>query len=929
MRAFTKTLPVVLSAALLICGNAAAHWCHDLWGSSYNLVVKPATDTVNVPAGGTATLDVFVQNNMGYPLKNFALRAVASGYTITIQRQAPKVTGFLMPGENLRHTLTIGSSAGGTLSATSVSFYVDFGDGTQDQEYGGGSTGARHTVMRTQAGTLRPARPISIPAAWDQALHLGASAKADFQDLAGGLDDLMGEFCAGRGSWDTGGGPAVSSYCTGTATTCPPAVTRGHTKYDYQHLWASFELAYRKSALGARAAPLRARLICATADSSPAFRWFPYAMLGYLGEDATARSWLEGKISSGTADEQAAAKSALLLFGNAADRTAHHAAVVTALGASNAYVSMLAATTLGIIDADDSAVNTRLIPRAGWVEPDTADNGQNFYAAHLLNLVVWNRRGWAVDANYTGTVTFYGGAPDTTAPRAPTGVTCTPLANGALRITWAAVSQDVNGGAETIQTYRVYGGTTARPGSTTRPGQGWDYDHVDPTTGLYFNFPGLSGTSTQYFAVTAVDAAGNASVFSAEVNCVPRYPPVAQVSCTPQTGTAPLSVACSSSGSTDPNGAADIVTRAWRLDGAAQPNGSTFSPSFAAPGAHVVQLTVTDSTGLSSSASTTVTATSATNQVPTAVATATPTSGPVPLSVAFSSAGSSDPDSGQSLSFSWSFADGSAASTQANPTHVFSAAGVYDVLLTVTDDGTPAATATVAVQVTVTGNSPPDLSAASVLPSSGSAPLSVQLDATGVLDPDGDTLSFRWSFGDGSADATSASATHVYAAEGTYTARLSVGDDGQPALPAPVTRDFTVVVRPPGAVNRAPDCATATVTPERGAPPLKVVLDATGCVDPDGDALALTWRVPRSITTEDVFSEARVEVTLDAPGTTEIKLHARDQNAAPLEIDRVFPVVVGGGGNETVVGECGCASAQGSLGLLALAAWAVLRRRRS
>src|SRR5512140_1379796 len=90
----------------LLASSAQAHWCDDLWGSSYNVVVKPAADSVVVPSGGSATLDVFVQNNTGMPLKNFALRSTAgAGYTIAVSRQSPKVTGFLMPGENLRHTL--------------------------------------------------------------------------------------------------------------------------------------------------------------------------------------------------------------------------------------------------------------------------------------------------------------------------------------------------------------------------------------------------------------------------------------------------------------------------------------------------------------------------------------------------------------------------------------------------------------------------------------------------------------------------------------------------------------------------------------------------------------------------------------------------------------------------------------------------------
>src|SRR5262249_29159431 len=72
------------------------------------------------------------------------------------------------------------------------------------------------------------------------------------------------------------------------------------------------------------------------------------------------------------------------------------------------------------------------------------------------------------------------------------------------------------------------------------------------------------------------------------------------------------------------------------------------------------------------------------NQSPIAAASATPTNGPPPLTVQFSSAGSSDPD-GDPLSFTWSFGDGSANSTQPTPSHVYSNAGSYTATLTVSD----------------------------------------------------------------------------------------------------------------------------------------------------------------------------------------------------------------------------------------------------
>ncbi|SHH77661.1 microbial collagenase, partial [Clostridium collagenovorans DSM 3089] len=71
------------------------------------------------------------------------------------------------------------------------------------------------------------------------------------------------------------------------------------------------------------------------------------------------------------------------------------------------------------------------------------------------------------------------------------------------------------------------------------------------------------------------------------------------------------------------------------------------------------------------------------NQAPTAVIVA-PTTANVGESVSFNGAQSSDAD-GTIVGYSWNFGDGS-TSTQVNPSHSFSSAGIYDVSLTVTDD---------------------------------------------------------------------------------------------------------------------------------------------------------------------------------------------------------------------------------------------------
>lgn len=64
---------------------------------------------------------------------------------------------------------------------------------------------------------------------------------------------------------------------------------------------------------------------------------------------------------------------------------------------------------------------------------------------------------------------------------------------------------------------------------------------------------------------------------------------------------------------------------------------------------------------------------------------------------------------------------------------------------------------------------------AAASPDSGLAPLGVQFDATGSTDPDGDPLSFTWTFGDG-ANATGPTPFHVYASPGVFQARLDASD---------------------------------------------------------------------------------------------------------------------------------------------------------
>jgi hypothetical protein len=69
----------------------------------------------------------------------------------------------------------------------------------------------------------------------------------------------------------------------------------------------------------------------------------------------------------------------------------------------------------------------------------------------------------------------------------------------------------------------------------------------------------------------------------------------------------------------------------------------------------------------------------------------------------------------------------------------------------------------------------PPVAVASANPTSGSAPLSVTFSSAGSLDPEGLSLTYRWTFGDGTIS-TAANPNHNYSAAGTYAATLNVSD---------------------------------------------------------------------------------------------------------------------------------------------------------
>ena len=145
------TLSIAVALLSLHALPARAHWCDNLWASSYNIVVRPETDTAT---GGA--MNVYVQNNMGYQLVNFKLSASVGGASITTTPPTTlKVANTLLPGEKGTWKL----SGNGLTKIEDVTFSVSFGSSGQSRYYpteNAAGDGQAALVVQT-GGSLSPA----------------------------------------------------------------------------------------------------------------------------------------------------------------------------------------------------------------------------------------------------------------------------------------------------------------------------------------------------------------------------------------------------------------------------------------------------------------------------------------------------------------------------------------------------------------------------------------------------------------------------------------------------------------------------------------------------------------------------------------------------------------------------------------------------
>ena len=193
----------------------------------------------------------------------------------------------------------------------------------------------------------------------------------------------------------------------------------------------------------------------------------------------------------------------------------------------------------------------------------------------------------------------------------------------------------------------------------------------------------------------------------------------------------------------------------------------------------------------------------------------------------FPSVSSSDPN-GDSFTYLWNFGD-TTTNTTASPSKTYTADGTYTVTLTLTDWWGDFASTT---RVVTIGEPAGNVAPTPVINTPTCVAVNCTFSSVGTVDPNGDSFTYLWNFGD-TTTSTTANPSKTYAGAGTFTVTLTVTDGW-------------------GRFNSATRVVTI-IEPPTNLPPVPVIVNPPSCVarvctfssagsaDPNGDAFTRVW----------------------------------------------------------------------------------------
>jgi parallel beta-helix repeat protein len=359
-----------------------------------------------------------------------------------------------------------------------------------------------------------------------------------------------------------------------------------------------------------------------------------------------------------------------------------------------------------------------------------------------------------------GALEYHGALVGVSGPTAA--VTATP-ASGFVPLVVAVSGGGSTAGGSAITTYAFDCGngttTGAQPGSSTT----CSYPAAGTYTATLKVVDGNGFTSSDSATVTANTVLGA---------------PVARLTATPTSGTAPLVVSLDASQSTDPQGLPLTYTFLCGNGTQVGPGpASTASCTYTTAGTYTAKVTASDTLGLSGSATSAISV--AANQAPKAVLKLTTAPGKTaPTTATFDASGSSDPEGG-ALTYTFKCGNGTSVGPQSTPTATctYNAGGTFNAKVTVTDPSGASANSP-SIKLSIGSNMPPTASM-SVQLSSTKAPATASINASASSDPEGGPLTYRFDCGNGTPPLTQTTptATCSYTSSGRYTIKLTVTDN--------------------------------------------------------------------------------------------------------------------------------------------------------
>jgi PKD repeat protein len=255
-------------------------------------------------------------------------------------------------------------------------------------------------------------------------------------------------------------------------------------------------------------------------------------------------------------------------------------------------------------------------------------------------------------------------------------------------------------------------------------------------------------------------------------------------------------------------------------DGQTGSGGPTAGHAFAVNGTYTVTLTVTDTIGQTGSTTRTVTVT---DNPPVASFTIACTGRACTTNAAASS------DDVGIASYQWNWGDSQTGSGGPGSSHSFAVNGTYTVTLTVTD--TIGQTGSTTRTVTVTDNPPVASFTISCTSLTCTTNASASSDDIGVA-------SYQWNWGDSQTSNGGPSGSHTFAAAGTYTVTLTVGDTiGQTGS---TTRTVTVAPCVAPAISTQPTASPSSI-PTGSSSTLTIAVTGTAPVTVQWYTLAGTF----------------------------------------------------------------------------------------